>query len=375
MPTDKLRVLFVSTSYPRDMQDWRGLFVRHLVDALARLPQIHLAVWAPPGELPADVEDASTPGESAWLRQLMESGGIAHLLRKGGMAALLSPFTLLRCLAAAYKRHAAVDVYHINWLQCALPFRGGKAAVITALGSDMNMLRIPMMRVLLRRAMRGSRVTLCPNATWMEAPLAQAFGRVAAIKTVSFGIDPCWYAIDRHKSADRAQRWLVVARLTTQKLGSLLEWAEPLFRDQPRELHLFGPMQESIVLPEWIHYHGPCSPDDLSREWFPTARGLITLSHHTEGRPQVMLEAMAAGLPIVASRMPAHEELVQHGRTGYLCGSQAEFAAAIQALDDSGTNERFGMEARAWATREVGTWDDCARRYLDVYRGLLSRRA
>ena len=31
-----LRVLMVSTTYPRDLSDWRGLFIRHLVDALSR---------------------------------------------------------------------------------------------------------------------------------------------------------------------------------------------------------------------------------------------------------------------------------------------------------------------------------------------------
>src|SRR3546814_20018551 len=61
-----------------------------------------------------------------------------------------------------------------------------------------------------------------------------------------------------------------------------------------RSLHLYGPMEEEVELPGWVHYHGPASPRLLADEVFPAARGLITLSQHAEGRPQVLLEAMAA---------------------------------------------------------------------------------
>jgi hypothetical protein len=49
--SDVLRVLFLSTSYPADATDWRGVFMRHLVAALARRDDLLLAVWAPPNGL------------------------------------------------------------------------------------------------------------------------------------------------------------------------------------------------------------------------------------------------------------------------------------------------------------------------------------
>ena len=107
------------------------------------------------------------------------------------------------------------------------------------------------------------------------------------------------------------------------------------------------------------------------RDWFPKARGLITLSRHAEGRPQVMLEAMASALPIVASRMPAHADIVADGSTGILCGDQSEYAAALERLEQPEVNRTFGESAREWVMREMGTWDDCAARYVRVYRRLL----
>jgi glycosyltransferase involved in cell wall biosynthesis len=367
-----LRVLLVSTSYPADDADWRGVFMRHLVAALARRRDIQLAVWAPPGELPPAAKAIATSRETAWLKRLMAAGGISHLMRSGGMRTLLTPVKLLRMITAAYRRHRDVDVYHVNWLQCALPLpRNGKPALITVLGNDLKLLRLPLMRHLLRRVMRRRKVAICPNAQWMHAPLLAAFGDVAEVIPVSFGIDPGWYAVKREPSTPISKRWLVVTRLTADKLGPLFEWSQNLFRHAERELHLFGPMQEGVIVPDWIHYHGAATPEQLVADWFPNACGLITLSRHAEGRPQVMLEAMAATLPIIASRMPAHAGIVDDGVTGILCDSAENYGAALSQLEDAEMNRQFGEAARNWTLREIGTWDDCARRYTRIYRWLL----
>ena len=223
---------------------------------------------------------------------------------------------------------------------------------------------------MVRRVLRGRRAIICPNADWMREPLESAFGDLAAIEPVAFGIDPAWYEVQRTEIEGPA-RWLAVTRLTRDKLGPLFDWSEPLFRDGQRELHLFGPNQESIPVPKWVHYHGPATAAELAGQWFPTARGLVTLSRHAEGRPQVMLEAMAAGLPIIASRMPAHASLVQEGNTGHLCDTAGGYSEALNKLDDARYNQGLGDAAREAIRREVGTWEDCAARYASLYERLL----
>ena len=130
-------------------------------------------------------------------------------------------------------------------------------------------------------------------------------------------------------------------------------------------------MQEKITLPGWVFYHGPAPPSELMRRWFPKSCGLITLSQHAEGRPQVMLEAMAAGLPIIASRIPAHKNMITHNETGWLCSTPSELSEGIEKLETSVINTRIGTAARAWALKTVGTWDDCAARYTNIYNELL----
>ncbi|QIB66164.1 glycosyltransferase family 4 protein [Kineobactrum salinum] len=367
-----MNVLCIATSYPADEQDWRGVFIHHLVHALARKPELQLSVWAPPGILPSNVRYAANPREQAMLAALMADGGIAHLMRSGRAAALSKPWQLLGMLRSLYRRENATELYHLNWLQTALPLPADdKPALITVLGTDLKFLKLPLVKPLLRRVIRKRAVIICPNAEWMQAPLQSAFGDVARIQPVIFGIDPVWYAMQRQPNTEHP-RWLAVTRLTRDKLGPLLEWSEPLFKGQARQLHLLGPMQEQITLPNWVHYHGPATPEQLSTHWFPQAHGLVTLSKHAEGRPQVMLEAMAAGLPIIASDMPAHASLVQQSSTGELCSDLASYSSALQKLEDPSTNQQYGRNARAWTLQEVGTWDDCAGRYLALYKVLLA---
>ncbi|GAB3288374.1 glycosyltransferase family 4 protein [Parahaliea aestuarii] len=365
-----MKLLFVATSYPTDDTDWRGVFIRHLAHALAERDDISLSMWTPPGPLPATAQAVSTPAESAWLKGLMDKGGIAHLMRSGGLAALSSPLRLLAYLRSLYRREQRPDIYHLNWLQTALPLpRSGAPVLMTVLGTDLKLLSLPLVKTALRRVMRRRPVAICPNAEWMAEPLSKAFGDLAIIQPVPFGIDPIWFAIDRQPDLERPQ-WLAVTRLTKNKLGHLLEWSEPLFRNQQRELHLIGPMQETITLPDWVHYHGAASPEVLARDWFPKAAGLITLSQHAEGRPQVMLEAMAATLPIIASDLPAHRNLVEQGITGSLCSMPGDYAAALQATESPASNQQLGIAAREWVASEIGTWADCAGRYVALYRKL-----
>jgi len=282
--------------------------------------------------------------------------------------AIVAPARMLWTLRRNYRASCSVDLYHVNWMQTSLPLPdNGIPALITVLGNDMHLLRVPGMRTLLRRVMRARPTILAPNAGWMQEPLLEAFGDVSRVEPVSFGIAPEWYGLQRHSRS----HWLVVSRLTRAKLGPLFEWSEQLFTNEDRKLHLLGPMEEKIVLPDWIQYHGPASPKELAQVWFPKATGLISLSQHAEGRPQVMLEAMASGIPIIASRIPAHSDLIRNGETGVLCDESRSFREAITMLEDGEINRRIGAAARAHMLASVGTWDDCAQRYVDLYHSLL----
>lgn len=368
-------VLLVSTSYPRDSKDWRARFIADMVDALATREDLHLSVWTPPGILPARAQSALTANDAASLMSLSDAGGIAHLLRGHKTAAIKHVFKLLSGLRRCY-RQTDCDLLHVNWLQNALPLpRNDRPVLITVLGSDYRLLKIPGMPLLLRWALRGRPVYIAPNAEWMAPLLEDTFGDIATVSAIPFGIEAGWYSIKREQSAYASGQWLAVTRVTRGKIGQLFEWGSNVFSGN-KSLHLLGPRQEhDYDIPSWINYHGPTFPASLKSEWFPKCAGLISLSQHDEGRPQVMLEAMAAGLPIIASDLPAHHDIIRHGETGFLVSSQEELQKALEHLSDPSTNRRFGDAARAVAIERYGTWQDCAERYMTAYRTLTDNNA
>jgi glycosyltransferase involved in cell wall biosynthesis len=236
------------------------------------------------------------------------------------------------------------------------------------LGSDFGLLRMPGMTGMLRRAFARRRTFLAPNADWMAARLEANFGGVADIRPNPFGVSPDWFDVPRKPSDSRD--WLVVSRVTRRKLGDLTEWGEGLF-GETRRLRLLGPMQEQLPLPRWIEYGGSTDPGALRGRWLPHAAGLLTLSRHDEGRPQIMIEAMAAGLPVIASAITAHVDLVRHAETGWLVDSRQALVEALAQAETPSIARDVGQRAQTWIREHIGTWDEYAHRCIDAYRELL----
>jgi glycosyltransferase involved in cell wall biosynthesis len=91
----------------------------------------------------------------------------------------------------------------------------------------------------------------------------------------------------------------------------------------------------------------------------------------TEAFGLVILEALACGTPVVASRLPGVRTLVDEGRTGYLVepGNVAELAAKLsRCIVESAA---LGPNAQAFVRARYG-WPAIARELLDLYRRLLA---
>jgi glycosyltransferase involved in cell wall biosynthesis len=98
------------------------------------------------------------------------------------------------------------------------------------------------------------------------------------------------------------------------------------------------------------------------------------LASHDEGLPNAVMEAMAAGVPMVATAVGGVPELIEHGRSGLVVPPRdpRALAAAIHRLaSDPALRVRLGSAARARITEF--SWPVCLGAHLRLYQGLLSR--
>ena len=173
---------------------------------------------------------------------------------------------------------------------------------------------------------------------------------------------------------------LAIGRLIEQKDHATLLRAFALVRAERPDAVLailgWGPLEHEtralaaeLGLADHVVLPGRLEP----RAWLERA-DVFAHTSRWEGFGIVLLEAMLAGLPVVATRVSAIGEIVEDGRTGLLvpAGDAAAAAEAIGRLvDDPSERRRLGDAGRERAQTEF-TVARMAERTLDVYRDVLA---
>ncbi len=171
-------------------------------------------------------------------------------------------------------------------------------------------------------------------------------------------------------------------------LASLVEAFEILHRRHPASRLLVvgdGPERGKLIreletrgLMASSQLTGAVAPADVPR--FADAMDVGVAPYPDTGdcyfSPLKIFEYMAAGLPIVASRVGQIPELIEHEQSGLLCAPsdpQALTEALVRLCEDPELRLRLGRRARATALRKH-TWDSVVARILDL-AGLASPAA
>ena len=170
-----------------------------------------------------------------------------------------------------------------------------------------------------------------------------------------------------------------IGRLTEVKQQDLLIRGFAQIKNRVSDAHLLlvgdGPLRgdlralaESLGLSDRVHFAGyQAQPERYLR-----AMDVFALTSRSEGMPLALLEAWAAGLPVVVSRVGGLPELVDDGRTGLLFDFSDEAALATALCDllaDVEAARRLGAagRARVEARYSVGRMAaDYHRHYLEL---------
>lgn len=133
---------------------------------------------------------------------------------------------------------------------------------------------------------------------------------------------------------------------TYLKIGEPPDWAECL-----------APMQISV-------------PDFLHR-----CHALITVNGGArENWPRVGLEAMSAGVPILAPNAWGWQEMIVHGETGFLCDSDTDYARYGSLLaSDEPLRQRIAMQAREHLLTRLAPTDELWLQWDQLFHSLYSK--
>jgi glycogen synthase len=181
---------------------------------------------------------------------------------------------------------------------------------------------------------------------------AQRFAPDLPILEIPNGVDTALFTPRDGGSANAVPQLLFVGRLARQKGVDVLLDALANLRHQPWRLTIAGdgPERASLAgqatrlgIADRVNFRGWVQREELPDLY--RSSDVFVFPSHDEGMPNVVLEAMASGLPIVATRVPGNDELVRDNGTLVPPGDLRAFAEALAPLL-TGESQR-----RAWGAR------------------------
>jgi len=232
-------------------------------------------------------------------------------------------------------------------------------------------------------AVRGSRIVICVSQAMAERLRTQFPHRASAIHACLNGADEAFFRIDKVVSDDTALRVLAVGNLIRLKGFDVLIEAVARSRHRERmQVNIIGsgPEREPLLvraasngLSSHFTFVDAVPATDMPK--YVSEADVFVLSSRSEGRPNVVVEALAGGLPVISTDLEGVRGMVEDGDTGWLVAvddADALAAALDQAVEDRAELQRRGKRARELAHARIGTWADTARCYEALFQTVLA---
>jgi glycosyltransferase involved in cell wall biosynthesis len=184
--------------------------------------------------------------------------------------------------------------------------------------------------------------------------------------------------------ARRTTRLLTVSRLINRKGLEYLFIAVAAIEGHPLHVDIVGTgsaekrLRDMVVklgLENIVTFHGYQPPAELARLY--NEADIFVLPSISESLGLVFLEAMACGLPIIATHVGGIPEIVKNNENGILVDAAKpnQIAYAITTLIDKPALRKRFAQNNAAKIRKQFTWDRIAQSYEAVYVEALSRKS
>lgn len=391
-----MNILVYTTLWPNGEQPHFGIFVRNRILALARRPGVSIRVMAPVPYFPGRVRGRMIPDKWQSLARVpnveIDGGLVVHHPRyfnppKIGMS-LYDRWMAAGSLALVEKLNAEepidlIDAHYV-YPDAAAAVRISRATgipvFVTARGTDINLFsEMPLIRPRIRRTLEGATGLIAVSAALRDRMARLGIPR-ERIAVISNGVDDALFQpLDRDRARSGlglSGEWkivLAVASLVPLKRIDLLirTFRLPEIADiNDARLIVIGDGPERARLESLIRLNslgdrvsliGRRDQSELP-QWY-SAADLLCLTSSREGSPNVVREALACGLPVVAADVGGVGELLRG----------APFCSLIRDIDEQSLARRISQALGAQPSRgdiaafNRRTWDQVAGEILDCY--------
>jgi teichuronic acid biosynthesis glycosyltransferase TuaC len=383
-----MRILTITTLYPNAQALTHGVFVENRLLQLVEAGRLEATVVAPVPWFPFDSRVFGRYGQKARVPTTETRHGlqVSHprflVIPKLGMS--VAPFLLYLSLRRHVRRALKngeefdlIDAHYVYpdgvaaaWLGAALC----KPVVLTARGTDLHLIpnyRIP--RLLIRSAFRHCAAVVAVSKALADSARVLA-GPDLRIEVLRNGVD-----LDQFREMNREQmrRNLNLTGPTIISVGlliprkghelviealSLLPEAQLLICGEGSMLTALERTARRHRVADRVRFLGGIKHEDLNRYY--SAADVLVLASYREGWPNVLLEAMACGTPVVATAVGAVPDFVDHPHAGLVVHKRTvpAIASAIRALLE---NPPTRGQVRAYAAQF--SWDDTTQRLLALF--------
>ena len=335
-----MKIVVLTTSYPRYAGDPAGVFVADAVEQL-RARGIDVEVVSP-----------------ASFRHfgIAYGSGVVGNLRRAPWKGVLVPAMLGSFARAARRAARDADLVHAHWLPAgAVALTTGKPFVVQLWGTDVELAR--RAKPLARRVLGRARLVVCASNALAEA--ARDLG-AREVRVVPSGVE---LPESVGEPADPPEV-LFVGRLSPEKgILELVQAADGM------ELVVAGdgPLRDRVPQARGFVPHHELGP-------LYERAAVVAVPSHREGFGVACLEAMAYGRPVVASAVGGLLDLVADEETGLLVPARdvpALRAALERLLADQELRQRLGAAARE-RVRERFAWPAVTDATIEAYEAALA---
>ncbi len=394
-----LKVTMLTTSFPLSTESISGIFVARLIK---NLPKNISTVVVTPGsqgsQLPGGSQGQLITNAFRYAPKKMQvlahnPGGIPVALKNHKWAYLLLPQFLFAMFVACWRTARHSDVIHANWAICGC-IAGlvgkliGVPLVTTLRGEDVTRAKKRVIdRMILLLCLRLSAKVVAVShaiANWILIEHPSMSSRVQVIEN---GVDESFLKVGAHRlwTAHSPFTLITVGSLIPRKeISSIVEALVLVTATQDIQLNIIGSGPEEselrkmvarLDLLQQVRFLGSVTPESMPN--LLSCADMLILASSSEGRPNVILEAMAAGVPVIASAIDGVTELVEDGVTGLLfsLGDSKCLARQIDKLSqDPQMRDKLAKNARKFIVESGLMWSNTGSRYAALYDQLITSR-